>query len=98
MTANAVITKVAALMLTPKCRANWGSTGATTPYPSAITALPTMSDHTSRGRRTSTADPLAPDVPELTECPNSRYDCIHHFPERLCCTCARCSGPLNDSA
>ncbi len=29
--ANAVITNVAALMLTPKLRANCGSTGATTP-------------------------------------------------------------------
>ena len=29
--ANAVMTNVAALMLTPKCRAYCGSTGATTP-------------------------------------------------------------------
>ena len=31
ITANAVMTNVAALMLTPKCRASCGSTGATTP-------------------------------------------------------------------
>ena len=31
MMANAVMTNVAALMLTPKCRASCGSTGATTP-------------------------------------------------------------------
>jgi hypothetical protein len=31
MTANAVMTNVAALMLTPKLRAYWGNTGATTP-------------------------------------------------------------------
>ena len=37
ISAKAVMTNVAAPMLTPKLRAYCGSTGATTPYPRAIT-------------------------------------------------------------
>jgi hypothetical protein len=47
--AKAVMTNVAALMLTPKSRAYCGSTGATTPYPRAITALAVISTQTSAG-------------------------------------------------
>ncbi len=46
---NAVMTNVAALMLTPKSRAYCGSTGATTPYPRAITTLAVISTQTSLG-------------------------------------------------
>ena len=49
MIANAVMTKVAALMLTLKFRAYCGSTGATTPYPSAMNALAVISTQTSLG-------------------------------------------------
>ena len=51
MTANAVMTKVAAAMLTPKCRAYCGRTGATTPYPSATTKFAATRTQTSRGNR-----------------------------------------------
>src|ERR1700712_98750 len=46
---NAVMTNVAALMLTPKSRAYCGSTGATTPYPRAITTLAVINTQTSLG-------------------------------------------------
>ena len=62
ITAKAVMTKVAALMLTPKCRASCGRTGATTPYPRAMIALAVISDHTSRGSRAGAFDALTTEL------------------------------------
>ena len=53
-----MITKVTAVMLTPKLRAKAGITGEMTPYPSAIMTLAALRIQTSRG--IPAANPLSP--------------------------------------
>src|SRR6476660_5828477 len=109
ISANAVMTNVAAAMVTPKLRAYCGNTGATTPYPMAMTAFAVTRTQTSAGSFglaagvTSQVASLLPSeagqsasASELT----LRLYWMTEFTTSLaaCCTCARCSGPLNDSA